>query len=229
MAQAALTAMYIITDGSLWIDEFGTARIAEADTFAIWWRQFINWHDSDIQMPFYHGFMFVWTKWFGFSEYALRMANWPFFILAEAALLWTFRGVPRFALTLLLLSSLHPLIWYYLNEARPYIMVYLGATLTLCALVSLYADIHEAQGIQPYSPWLLTGGLLLLAGSSMLGAPWVVAAVLLALYFHLSNVEAGVRLVKAGRLAYSALGLGLLLLAGFYVYTLLRGARERLE
>ena len=224
-AQAIGLAFLAVTDTSFWIDEFGTARIADAESLARWWGQFINWHDSDMQMPFYHLFMFVWSKAFGFSEFAMRMANWPFLVLAQAAFLWVFRRVPRFALLLILVSGLHPMIWYYLNEARPYLMVFFGAAWTLCGLVSLYARVHGLDDIAAYSPWMLVVGAVVLAGSSMLGAPWAAAAVVVALYLHLCERASLVERIRRVWFPYAVLVVSLAGLALFYGYTLLRGAR----
>lgn len=225
VVQALLSATFIVTGSSFWTDEFGTADIARSESFYAWWNQFIEWHNSDIQMPLYHGLMYFWSKLFGYSEYALRMLNLPFFAISSVAILSTFRQIPRLALLLLTFSTLHPLIWYYLDEARPYIMAYTGSMLTLCALVRLYAETCGLRDIQPYSGWLLACGLLLLAGTSMLGTPWVVAAVAITVYLHACNFPVGIRLVRENWIAYSVLAASLLILAIFYLYTLLRGAR----
>lgn len=225
--QATLVAVWGITAESLWIDEFDTAKIADSATLATWWEQFRTWGDADTQMPLYHFYMFIWAKLFGFSEYALRMANLPWLILAGAALLWTFRATPVFAVPLIMLSTFHPFLWYYLNEARPYLMVFAGASWTMCALINLYTHVQQLEvPMGQYSAWLLTLGMLTLAGSSMIGAPWAALAAGVALYLHMRDPREGWRSVAPHGLAYGVLGLGLLLLALYYIYTLAMGTRS---
>jgi len=56
--QTVLAASLVISGGSFWIDEFGTVRLADVATLAEWWEQFLGWHDSDLQMPLYHFYVF---------------------------------------------------------------------------------------------------------------------------------------------------------------------------
>ncbi|MBN1460089.1 MAG: hypothetical protein JXA57_11155 [Armatimonadetes bacterium] len=223
LAQAVLVATVVITSESLWIDEFGTAQTADVERLSDWWQRFRTQQDTDIQMPLYHIYMFIWGKLFGFSEYALRMANWPLFMLAQGVLIGTFRRTPLFAVSLLIVSTFHPMIWYYLNEARSYAMVFLGAVCTLTPMVSLFARLYSYERrIARYSPWTFSFGVIMLAGSNMLGMLWVGVAILLVVGFHLRIDREG---LCRNRLQYSVLGVGLVFLSCFYAYTLLRGAR----
>jgi hypothetical protein len=221
IAQSLLVVWAVITPQSLWLDEFGTVAVAEAGTLSQWWERFRQWPNSNIQMPLYHLYVFGWTKVFGFSEYALRLSNWPLFVLAEAMLIWTFRRFALFAVVLCLLSSFHPLVWYYLDEARPYIMVFLGAVWTFGSLAGLFSKIH-GDGTVGYSPWIFAAGVVLLSGSNMVGVFWAAAAVLLASALHWRGDPA---LLRRYSWPYMALFAALAALAVFYAYTLTRGAR----
>jgi hypothetical protein len=221
IAQSLLVVWAVITDQSLWLDELGTAEIANIGSLWEWWQRFHQWANSDLQMPLYHLYVFAWSKAFGFSEYALRLSNWPLFVLAEAMLLWTFRRFPLFAVAAFVLSTFHPLLWYYLDEARPYIMVFLGAVWTFCSLAGLFSRVH-GDGTVAYSPWIFAAGVVILAGSNMVGVFWAASALLLALVLHWHGDKA---LLLRYRLPYLALLAALAVLAAFYAYTLTRGAR----
>jgi hypothetical protein len=221
IAQSLLVVWAVITNQSFWVDEFGTANIANTGSISQWWDRFRRWPDSDIQMPLYHLYIFAWSKLFGFSEYALRLSNWPLFLLAEAMLLWTFRRFPLFAVVAFVLTTFHPLVWYYLDEARPYIMLFLGAVWTFASLAGLFSRV-QGNGSVAYSPWIFAVGVVILAGSNMVGAFWAAAAVLLAFVVHWRGNKA---LLLRYRSPYIALFVLLSALAAFYAYTLARGAR----
>lgn len=220
-AQSLLVAWAVITHQSFWVDEFGTVAVADTGTLSEWWDRFHQWPNSNIQMPLYHLYVFGWSKILGFSEYALRLSNWPLFLLAQGMLLWTFRRFPVFAVVLFVLSTFHPLVWYYLDEARPYIMVFLGAVWTFGSLAGLFSRVH-GDGSVEYSPWIFAAGVVILAGSNMIGAFWAAAAVLLAFILHWRGDKALLRRYLG---PYTALFAALSVLAAFFVYTLMLGAR----
>ena len=181
--QCLFLATVAINGQSLWIDEFGTWNITQADNLLEWWRRFAVWPNSNVQIPLYHFYMFLWTKVAGTSEYALRFANFPLYVLGELALLWPFRHDPLRMRLLLLVSGFNAFLWYYLDEARPYVMLYFGACLATGAMITLLKR-PPARGGDPEERWVhweLAGGVLLLSGASVLGIPWAGAAVALLL------------------------------------------------
>lgn len=222
---AVVAAAFAVSGESLWIDEFGTVRIAEALNLSAWWAQFRGWPDSDIQMPLYHLYVFFWTRFSGlFSEYALRFSNLPLFLIAQVVVLWTFRRTRLFAVTAAVLSMSHPMVWYYLSEARPYMMMYLGSVMTCCSVAALAAEAQaEGEGTMVgYSPWVFVAGIFVLSGSSMLGVFWAGAAIVAAGALRIRGLSG---LLARARGPYVTLVLLLVLLGGFYAYTLLQGAR----
>ena len=85
--------------------------------------------------------MFLWVKTFGDSELAMRFANLPLFgIICISILLAPMSA--RLRLIWLLIIALHAFVWYYLNEARPYLMLLAGSALFCVASMGLfrYAD-----------------------------------------------------------------------------------------
>ena len=117
---AVLVPLIAIDGRSFWIDEFGTWRITQHAGIREWALAFVNHPNSDGQMPLYHFYMFWWVKAFGGSELAMRLANLPLF----ATLCIAIGLAPvsaRLRLIWLAVITLHAFLWYYLNEARPYL------------------------------------------------------------------------------------------------------------
>ena len=128
---SVLVAICAISSSSLWIDEFGTWLLTRADSIPDWWKRFQSWPDSDSQTPLYHFYMYTWTKVIGTDAVAMRASNVGMFVIANLALLWPFRSRPTIAFPVILTSCLSAPIWYYLNEIRRYIILYMGACLML--------------------------------------------------------------------------------------------------
>ena len=175
---------------------------------------------SDAQMPLFLMALWVWQKVVGNGEWALRAIN----------LLWFVPGLYFFAngrVERLLVASASAFVWYYLDEARPYGMQ-LGASLLVFALIERAVMAGSAQStdvplLQPYEAWLLALGLIVLAGSSLLGAVWAGAAIAgmgLAVAWHSSRLKATQATWPA-----TILFLVLAVLAAYYGWTLIQGAR----
>lgn len=164
-----LVAIWAISPESLWTDEFGTWILTRADSLPEWWRQLQNWPDSDSQIPLYHFYMYEWTKVFGVDALAMRASNIGMFVVANCALLWPFRARPNLAVPVILTTCLNACTWYYLNEIRPYIMLYMGVCLMLGAAIAI------AGG--PQKPSLSSMGALCLGaviatGATVIGIAW---------------------------------------------------------
>lgn len=160
-----------ITNQSLWIDEANTAKKALAPTIFEWRRLMHTERGSDVQMPFYMGYAWVWNRVAGVRpEWLFRFSNVFWMLLGQAAMLAALRNRPRMATAQALVLALNPFLWYYLNEARPYLMQFAAAELTLAFFVR--AAVNSKP---PGAGWHVAFGcgLLLLAGSSMLGVLWV--------------------------------------------------------
>src|SRR5204863_234078 len=143
---------------SFWIDEALTAVKAMQPTFNSWWQAMAQEKASDLQMPLYMFYAWAYEKPFGSGEWALRLANLPWFLLGAVSFIRAFSSRPGAAGffhndqqhadegvhapclnrtwtgTLLLSFSVlfSPFAWYYLDEARPYAMQ-IGAGLMIAA------------------------------------------------------------------------------------------------
>ncbi len=122
---------------SLWLDEAWMARIAAESTLAGWWERMRELGGSSLQMPLYTLYLWVWEKLAGQSEWMLRAANIPFFVLGQWALFRSLREEKALALWTALVVGASPFMWSYLAEARPYAMQFGAACLVVAGLVQL--------------------------------------------------------------------------------------------
>jgi 4-amino-4-deoxy-L-arabinose transferase-like glycosyltransferase len=152
---AAFIIRLIALDQSLWLDEATTAKVVQQFSLA---EIITKFSPTDFHPPFYYLFMKLWTSMFGVSEIALRMPSVLFSLLAGwfVYLMGKALGVRRQALGKsssyrLEPSSLvpehvgfwaaafflfNPLIIYYSQEARMYMIV------TFFFAASLYSFIQ---------------------------------------------------------------------------------------
>jgi hypothetical protein len=210
---AGLLGALAINSQSVWVDEAVTAVVAaQASPFASW--DFLAASSgSDTQMPGYMAYMWLWEKVLGYSEWWLRAANLPWLALAIFAL-------PKRSGWFLGTLMVSPFLWYYLNEARPYLMQIGATVMVIGALWRLKAEILEGRR-EKITFGLLMFGLVLLSGSSLLGMIWA-AAGLGAAVVILGREPARALALRCRWLAMSAAGL-LGLLAVFYLWTIWRG------
>ena len=175
LLSSLLVAIWAISSESLWIDEFGTWFLTRADSIPDWWRRFQLWRDSDVQIPLYHFFMYGWTKIVGTDVVAMRASNIGMFVIANLALLWSFRFWPNIAVPLIFTSCLSAPIWYYLNEIRPYIMLYMGTCLMLGASLEIARTTHKPSS---FAIMALCIGAVISSGAIVIGIAWVGAVFL---------------------------------------------------
>lgn len=178
-----LVAICAISSGSLWVDEFGTWLLTRADSIPEWWTRFQTWPDSDSQIPLYHFYMYAWTQVFGTEAFAMRASNIGPFVIANLALLWPFRSRPAVAFPIIIASCLSAPIWYYLNEIRPYIMLYMGACLMVGATIEMMGSQNKAE---PLGITAFCAGAVLASGASVLGIAWAGSAFLFILIYWLA-------------------------------------------
>lgn len=153
-----------INGDSLWVDELTTAALAGAS----------NWHDfvsrltttgSEVMMPLFSVYAWMWGRIAGTSEMALRLMNLPWALLTAAAWWWWLRRLKLNAWWLLLLAS--PYYCFYLNEARPYCMTFASAFIAICAVDDM---VHAVWRRDPEgaAERILTVALAVCLGASVL-------------------------------------------------------------
>jgi hypothetical protein len=180
---SVLVAIWAISSGSLWVDEFGTWLLTRADSIPDWWRRFQSWPDSDSQIPLYHFYMYGWTKVVGTDAVAMRASNVAMFAIANLALVSPFRSRPNIAVPLILTSCLNASIWYYLNEIRPYIMLYMGTCLMVGASTEI---IGSTQRPSSFAIAALSIGAVISSGATVIGIAWAASVFLFILLYWLA-------------------------------------------
>ena len=217
MLASLATGLAALSTQSFWIDEPFTARYAVQPHLADWWGLLRTSLGPDVQMLVYTLYLWGWEKLFGHSEYALRAANLPWFLLAQTAFWVGLRRWPSLRLAAVIFGAFNPFFWRFLDELRPYAMEYAGSAM----VASCLAWLAGARDIPP--KWLLAfgTGLFVLCGSSTLGIPWAGAAVL-----AFAGLTWGSRRLvwdRAAVLASLGPGIALTALAGYYVWTIPHG------
>ncbi len=120
----------ITLNQSLWLDEAVTANVVK--NFRL--SQIISgFSPNDFHPPLYYLFMKLWTNFFGYSEIALRMPS-VLFSLLTGYVIYVIGGIWSAAFFLF-----NPLIVYYSQEARMYMMV------TFLLTAALYSFLHMSS------------------------------------------------------------------------------------
>lgn len=222
LSQVAVMAL-AISNESLWIDEFWTAHFAAMGSFREFYELLLVPNGSQTPLHFLH--FYLWGLVMPPGEAALRLANLPLFVAGQLAVFWALRDYPRtFSGLFLIISALHPMVWLYANEARPYILMYAGSQMILSYLLHLHAASGSGRPVETAFLLLFVVGGILLFGASLLGVFWVFAACLHVLVHHLRkstwrDLLQGVNLLLLG-LFLAAVAL----LTVYYLNSLLKGA-----
>lgn len=212
-----------ISNESLWIDEFWTAHFGAMESFKAFCELLLVPSGSQTPLHFLH--FYLWGLFSPPGEFFFRLANLPLFVAGQMAVFWALRDHPRtFVFLFLALSALHPLVWQYANEARPYIMMYAGAQMILAYLLHLHAASAEGRSAEPLFLLLFVLGGILLFGASMLGAFWVLAASVFVLVHHLRHSTWRELFRGVNPLLLGLLLVATTLLTAYYLNSLLKGA-----
>ena len=164
IAVATVVALCAISGRSFWIDEALTSWKAHTPTLRAWWQGMAGERASDLQMPLYMFYIWGWEKIFGPGEWALRLANAPWFVLGVVLFHRAFARTLGWWPGLVALCS--AFVWYYLDEARPYAMQ-IGASLAVVAALWRLGEGADPRRERRWV-WILCAGVVALAGSSML-------------------------------------------------------------
>jgi len=165
-----------VTDQSLWMDEASSAVKAVQPSLASWWTTFVIEKGSDLQMPFYMFYLWAWCKAFGMSEIALRSANLPWFAAGVCALLWGFARNRRLQLAITVLTLINAFLWYYISEARPYIVLFAFSALSAACLFHLREN-QERSIKSPFWFRFFCLGIVGICATNLIAVPWALAAI----------------------------------------------------
>jgi len=219
-----VTGLSSASSQSFWIDEANSALKAVQPT----WHGFLNLmaveRGSDLQMPGYMVALWGWSKILSFSEYGLRSLNILFFLGAQAAFCFSLRASAKERSFVLLAVMVSPFLWSYLDEARPYIMQFCGATLMVVVIWNSTFIPRSNALVADLGVFCL--GAIILCASSLLG-------VIHALFFGLLLLAAlalNKRLLdllrtRSAQVIIAATALVLAGMGAYYFWTLTLGAK----
>jgi len=177
-----------ISHESFWIDELWNVYFASLESVGQLFEALLAPYGS--QTPLHFIYSYIWGHLFSTSEFVFRLSNLPLFVLGQACLFWALRSYPRpFGYALLILSALHPMVWQYANELRPYIMMYAGAQMILAYILHINASNVIGGSFSPIAPIIFAVGGILLFGASLIGAFWVGAALIYIGHFHYRRMD----------------------------------------
>ena len=140
-----------VSNQTLWIDEGLSASKAMATTWNTAWQLLLEESNTNMHMLLYLASLWAWEKIAGHSEWALRAINIPFFVAGVLAL-WVV-ATPRIRIPLLLTLCFSPFLWFYLDEARPYSMLFAFSSFATGLLI--YWQKHKTQKDFPLGIWSL--------------------------------------------------------------------------
>ncbi|MEK7597176.1 MAG: glycosyltransferase family 39 protein [Patescibacteria group bacterium] len=162
----------IVLNQSLWLDEAVTANVVKNFNLT----QIINkFSPTDFHPPLYYLFMKLWTNFFGYSEIALRMPS-VLLSLMTGYIVYLIGGVWAAAFFLF-----NPLIVYYSQEARMYIMATFFLTTALYYFLRSVKLDSRLRGNDKNS--LFFGLFISLAFLTFYGSIFFIAAMFLYLLF----------------------------------------------
>ena len=212
-----------ISHESFWIDEFWNAYFVALDSVAELVAALSAPYGSQTPLHFIYGYL--WGQIFPHSEFGLRLSNLPLFVMGQAAMVWALRAYPRpFGYAMLAVSAVHPMVWQYANELRPYIMIYAGSEMILAYLLHLHAASRDHSRVSPVALPVFVVGSILLFGASLLGAFWVFAACVYGAWFHQRHLGWRYLLRRSNLVWIAAFCLILGALTLYYISSLLSGA-----
>jgi hypothetical protein len=219
---AVLVGAVAVTNQSLWIDEGAAALKAMEPSLAAWWHNLRVEGNSNLQLIGELFYLWGWEKIFGASEIALRASNIPFFVAGIWALAWGMSPQRTRQTAVVFLALTNAFLWYYLSEARPYIVLFCFASITAACLLQLLRAPEEALE-SPLWFRLFCVGLLGLCLTSLIAVPWALGAMAAALYW--CGPRAITRAVFRFKRSFLVLAIAMAALGFYYLWTMQIGAR----
>lgn len=217
---AVVVAVAAITPQSLWIDEAGAGFMAMASSLGQWWQRVLMQSDANLQLIFHNFYLWLWEKVFGHSEFALRAANIPWFTLAVPMLVWALPNRRALQVSVVILAVTHALLWYYLSEARPYIVLFAFSSMVTACVIRLLLEPHDTPELTSWYAWFCIG-LVGQCATSLIAVPWAGGSV--AAVFFFLGPRAFLRLPARHKVITTVTLLALGVIAAYYTWTILAG------
>jgi hypothetical protein len=217
-----LTAAVAISNQSFWIDEGGAAVKALQPTLPQWWQELRAEGHSNLQLLPHLLYLWGWEKVFGASEISLRAANVPLLWTGLVAATWGLRSHPRMAFWFPAVALVNAFVWYYIGEARPYILLFAASSVALAPIARALGSPDRAAEEDAWLPVLCTG-VFLVAATSLVAVPWALCWMIAAIV--IVGAARFLHLVRARWIISGVFAVAMTLLGAYYLWTLSMGAR----
>lgn len=197
IVMALIVLIFSINKSSIWIDEMITYQVIHENSFSTMFSNLWNSHNANGGMPLYFIFEWIWTQFFGYSEIGLRSLN---IIFAIIYFIFSWRIIRKIEAPsyLCVLFFLNPVFIYYMNEARPYVM--------LLSIGSIYTYLLFFRNLNNYKILFLLH-LVFLIG---------LLTHMMFVFIMLMYLVQGIYLIRAGKLDFKKTFGG----AGYFYYTI---------
>jgi hypothetical protein len=172
MTISLLVCAVAISSQSYWIDEAINVYRATLPTLVDLWRFLRAEGNANLQVPLYYVFAWAWEKLVGPNEFPMRAGNAIWFIAGLAVLLNALKGNRELRLGIGLALLVSPFAWYYLDEARPY-MLQLSTSLMVFASLFRLGLCQNSETQERRWLIVLSVGSLLLAASGLFAMLWL--------------------------------------------------------
>lgn len=185
---SAVVATFAVSSQSFWLEEGQSLLSAMARSpYEAWYYAHAVGLPA-LHYPLYQIWLYLWHHLFGSSEWAMRASNIPWFLGAQLAFLLLLRHRPLLALSAATLAAVSPLLWNFLDEARPQLMGYAAACWLTAALIRLAPPGYTVNDPAPslrYLPATIGAALVILFTYGLVGSLW--AAGFLAVFLWIKN------------------------------------------
>lgn len=213
IAIALFVIIFSVNQSSLWIDEMITYQIINKGSFSEMFSNVWNAHNANGGMPLYFILEWGWTQLFGYSEIGMRSLNIPFAIiyLASAWFITRKTEAPSWVSALFLF---HPVFLFYMNDARPYILLLsMGSVFTY---LLFYGNLNKTKTLLALHFTFLMG----------LMSHMMFAFIILLYFVHsISLIKEKKFDIKKNLTIFGAFAIPYLAILGYYMY-LMTGADE---
>jgi hypothetical protein len=208
-----------ITGQSLWLDEGMAVSKSLKPTFAAFWESYAGTRASDLQQPLFILSQWLWVRFSGWSEWGVRAMNWAWMAVAFGYAATRPQWNRRVRLLWCALAAVSPFMAMYMDEAKGYIMHFAAGTLLFLSIAGAGKGEEDKFDFGAFSL-----GLLLTCGTSLTGVLYAAWAGTWLLACLLREKRLG-DFLRGHRTWVAVDAAGLAVLGGWYVHTLLAGAR----
>ncbi len=215
-------SIFAISGESFWIDELTTAWLAGQSSFGDLLTA-LKSTGSEVQMPFFVLYTWLWGHIFGVTEFSLRYSNIIWAVLGIWAMQRLLKELKCKPYAILFL--VFPLLLFQMNEARPYVMTFALAAWSITALNSIMQAFRDERQIKLSDSFIFFISIIGCLATSLLNIFILPALGVYALWFMVGrgSLKCFVSFIKinAGLLIILSISIATLLV--YYAWTMANG------